>query len=90
MWTITVTKEDKEYNLVLNKPTRSVYGKVINYMPGFSTTPNLMLAGELIIRECVIEDKSDMIILDDEDMMTTACISAIGTINLLKSELKKN
>jgi hypothetical protein len=68
----------------LKKPTRQVLGAV---MSKISSDP--MQANEILLRNCLIKEISDMRILDNDEVFISAINSLDGLVNVYKSDLKK-
>jgi hypothetical protein len=76
--------EDDVAVAYLKKPTRQILGAV---MSRISSDP--MQANEILLRNCVIREVSDMRILDNDEVFISAINSLDGLVNVYKSDLKK-
>lgn len=68
----------------LKKPTRAILGAV---MSKINSDP--MFANELLLKNCIIREESDMRILDDDEIFISAMNSLDGLVHVYKSDLKK-
>jgi len=68
----------------LKKPSRQILGAVMSRISSDS-----MHANEILLRNCLIREVSDMRVLDDDEVFISAISSLDGLVNVYKSDLKK-
>jgi hypothetical protein len=96
--TITVTVEDKTYEMVLREPgfeeLSLAYNALLSGMAnGQSGIPNLSKAGKVLIDTCIDQNQSDKMFYDMKmggKLMLSADIKAAQIVEVFDAELKKN
>lgn len=85
----TLTVGDKSCQL--REPNRSEYGRVISMVtPMAGREPDFVKAGEILLNSCWVSGDHSMKNHENVKLNVTACINAIGLLDLYESELKKN
>ena len=68
----------------LKKPNRAILSAVMS-----KAGVDPLFANELLLKNCIIREVSDMRILDDDEVFISAMNSLDGLVNVYKSDLKK-
>ncbi len=83
----TIEVEDKK--CFLRKPDRVVFSKVLPLMTSMTgEQPNMIAAGEIILRECMIG--GDQEFLSDDDFILPAALKCLELFEMKQASLKKN
>ncbi len=83
----TIEVEDKK--CFLKKPDRGVFSKVLPMMTSMTgEEPNMIVAGEIILRECMIGGDAEF--LSEDDYILPACLKCLELFEMKQASLKKN
>ena len=90
--TIEITAEEgRIYTLCLKEPTFDTYTKALNILNNSSGgIINFVQAGDVILLDCIINEESDMVILQRSDLRATAAQAATGILNIWSADVKKS
>lgn len=81
--------EGKIYSCILRKPSRQIIGQATGMMmPVGGQVPDITQPGEYILKNCWIS--GDEIIMEDDDLLLAASMSAMEMIQIRTATLKKN
>ncbi len=85
-WTIESEDGKKAF---LKEPTKSTYGKVLTLLsPSTGGEPNILEAGEVMLRECMIG--GDIEFRTEVDYVVPAAMQAMSLFEMRGMTLKKN
>jgi len=90
-YTIEVDAEDGSIlKVYLRKLDRGTLEVALSKMGLNGSTPQMIAAGELILKSCIVKGGDETKVLANEDYTVAASLQAFELINIVEARLKKN